>query len=200
MAIGLNWPTGARGTLLPRRNNEECIMWQIRASRGVLLLAIAAAWFVGDIVFGQDYRIERIASGLNQPTYLTQAPGDPANILYFSERTSNTIGGFGAVNQKGEKWKKKTTTRPRTLVLDLSSRLITNDDGLETFAFHPDFNTSGALGFHKLYVTSAQFPNPGNALDRVEEYTVGAGGTATLTRTILQYTNNTQNNHTVDWV
>jgi len=56
-------------------------MYQIRASRGVLLLATAAAWFAGDIVLGQDYRIVRIASGLNQPTYLTQAPGDPANIL-----------------------------------------------------------------------------------------------------------------------
>jgi len=125
--------------------------------------AAACPWVFAGSAFG--YRIERIASGLNQPTYLTQAPGDPANILYFSERTSNTIGGFGAVNQMGKIWKYDTTTRTKSLVLDLSSRLITNDDGLETFAFHPDFNTSGALGFHKLYVTSAQSPNPGNALD-----------------------------------
>src|SRR5436190_14525496 len=121
MEFGLNWPTGARGTLLPRRNNEECIMWQIRASRGVLLLATAAAWFAGDIVLGQDYRIVRIASGLNQPTYLTQAPGDPANILYYSERTANTLAGFGAVNQMGRIWRYDTDTGQKTLVVDLSS-------------------------------------------------------------------------------
>jgi hypothetical protein len=46
----------------------------------------------------QDYRVERIASGLNQPTYVTQAPGDPANVLYFTERTTNTQPGFNAVN------------------------------------------------------------------------------------------------------
>ena len=55
---------------------------QIALGTGLLFTAAAVAH--------AGYRIERIASGLNQPTYVTQAPGDPANIIYFAERTSNT--------------------------------------------------------------------------------------------------------------
>src|SRR5687768_1429954 len=63
--------------------------------RGIgFALVCTAAGMCGPAAFAQDYRIERIASGLNQPTYITQAPGDPANILYFTERTSNTLAGF----------------------------------------------------------------------------------------------------------
>ena len=67
--------------------------------------AFAVACAFGSVALAQDYRIERIASGLNQPTYVTQAPGDPANILYFTERTSNTIGGFGPVNDMCKVWR-----------------------------------------------------------------------------------------------
>ncbi len=148
----------------------------------------------------QTYRIERIASGLNQPTYVTQAPGDPTNILYYTERTSNTVGGFGALNQMGKVWRYDVATRIKTLVLDLSSRLVTNDDGLQTIAFSPDYDVVGAPTYHKMYVSSTRYPNPGNAENRVEEYTMNAGGSFDFARTILQYTNNAQNNHTVDWI
>jgi hypothetical protein len=50
----------------------------------------------------QEYRVERIASGLNQPTYVTQAPDDPANVLYFTERTSNTQPGFNTRQPDGQ--------------------------------------------------------------------------------------------------
>src|SRR5688500_17126186 len=125
----------------------------------------------------QDYRIERIASGLNQPTYITQAPGDPANILYFTERTSNTIAGFSPVNDMGKVWRYDVNTRSKTLVLDLSSREITNDDGLQTIAFSPDFNTPGTPTYRKMYVSSAEYPTPGGARSRVEEYTMSPSGT-----------------------
>jgi hypothetical protein len=171
--------------------------WGRLLSGSSALLAIAAA---DTIVHGQNYRLERIASGLNQPTYVTQAPGDPANVLYFTERTSNTIGGFSAVNQMGKVWRYDVETRTKTLVLDLSSRQVTNDDGLQTIAFSPDFNTVGAPTYHKMYASSAQYPNPGNALNRVEEYAMNPDGTFGSGRVILQYSNNTQNNHTVNWI
>ena len=145
-----------------------------------------------------NFRIERIASGLNQPTYVTQAPGDPANILYFTERTSNTIGGFGAVNQMGKIWRYDVSTRAKSLVLDLSDRTITNDDGLQTIAFSPDFNTPGSPGYRKMFVSLAEIGT--TALNKVEQYTISAGGSASFDRVILQYANNTQNNHTVDWI
>ncbi len=164
-----------------------------RSSFVLLVVALAAR-----VATGQSYHLERIAAGLNQPTFVTQAPGDAANILYFSERTSDTIGGFGAVNDMGKVWRYDVTTRNKSLVLDLSSREVTNDTGLQTIAFPPDFNVVGTPGYQKMYVSLAERGT--TALNKVEEYTIGPGGTATFSKMILQYANNAQNNHTVDWI
>jgi glucose/arabinose dehydrogenase len=86
---------------------------------------------------------------------------------------------------------------------------VFQDDGLQCVAFAPDFQTSG-----KMYVTSSQytgtqaFGSNGSgtqpvALNLVEEYTVNvaspSAATTTLSRSILNYTNNVGNNHTIDW-
>lgn len=164
--------------------------------------------------FALDYAIERIASGLAQPTYMTQAPGDPSNIIYYSTRITaptGTGGGFGTINQMGSIWRYDTTTRTSTQIMNLSYRQLTGDEGLESFAFSPDFNIPGAPGYQKLYVVSSTY-NGGTVspIERVEEYTangpngtvpVDASGHPIVSRTILQYTNvNSQPNHTVDWV
>ena len=90
--------------------------------RAACLYAATASLFAASSSFAA-YRIERIASGLDQPTFLTQAPGDPANILYFTERAAHdgagTFGGFGAVNNMGKVWRYDVNTRTRSLVLDL---------------------------------------------------------------------------------
>jgi hypothetical protein len=177
-----------------------------------LFLQIASA------TLAVDYAVERIASGLNQPTYVAQAPDDPSTVLYYSQRTTNTIQGFSVVNSMGGVYRYDTTTRTSTEVLDLSSRKVFNDDGLQTFAFNPDFNTKGSNGYGKIYVSSAEYTGSqavgsgGNSntlpTDRVEEFTVlnpdgtfkslsDAFGTR---RMILQYVNNAQNNHTIDWI
>src|SRR5688500_6979319 len=104
----------------------------------------------------QEYRVERIASGLSQPTYVTQAPGDPANVLYFTERTSDTRPGFQVVNPMGKVWRYDASTRQKTPVLDLSHRSVYEDAGLQTIAFSPDFNSPGAPTFGKMYVSSAE--------------------------------------------
>lgn len=153
--------------------------------------------------FARNYRIERIASGLNQPTYVTQAPNDPADILYFTERTRDANPGFGASNVMGRVWRYDVATRSKTLVLDLSSRNVTQDTGLQTIAFHPHFNAIGSPGYGKMYVSSAQVGT--TALNSVEEYTIDLAGpapsyAATFTRTLLQYQNNTQLNHTINWL
>lgn len=164
----------------------------------VLFLAVC-----GREATARNYRIERVASGLNQPTYVTQAPSDPANILYFTERTRDANPGFGAANVMGRVWRYDMTTRTKTMVLDLSSRSVTQDTGLQTIAFHPDFNVVGASGYGKMYVSSSQVGT--TALNRVEEYTVSLSGptpsyAASFTRTLLEYQNNAQLNHTIDWV
>ena len=155
----------------------------------------------------QGYRIERIASGLNQPTYVTQAPNDPANIIYFTERTRSANPGFGAANTMGRVWRYDTKTRTRTQVLDLSQYFVTNDTGLQTIAFHPEFNTPETPGYGKLYVSHAEArgSSNGTARNRVEEYTVNLSGpsptyAASFSRLLLQYDNNTENNHTINWI
>lgn len=153
-----------------------------------------------------DYHLERVTPVLNQPTYLTQAPGDPTNILYYTTRISSAVSGFNSVNTMGKVWRYDLNTRASTPVLHLSSRNVVNDDGLQTIAFHPDFTNTSAAGYGKLYVSSAQ--QGGTSQNRVEEFILlNPDGSFKTTnevfntaRIILQYTNSAQNNHTVDWI
>src|SRR5205085_2286763 len=83
--------------------------------------------------------------------------------------------------------------------------------GLVGFAFSPDFNTPGAAGYQKLYVSSSQFVNSNTPpIERVEEYIAsGPNGTvpvdvnnhAVVNNLVLQYNNIiAQQNHTIDWI
>jgi hypothetical protein len=167
-----------------------------------------------DFALAREYVIERIASGLAQPTYLAQAPGDPPNIIYYSTRITaadGTGGGFGTINVMGGIFRYDMNTRTSTHVMSLQHRQLTGDEGLVGFAFSPDFNTPGAPGYQKLYVSSSQFNGNGTSpTDRVEEYVVsGPGGTVPVdgrgrpivNRVVLEYVHvNTQQNHTVDWI
>ena len=159
-----------------------------------------------------DYHLERISPVLNQPTFLTQIPGDPTNIIYYTTRISSAASGFtpNPPNTMGKVWRYDLNTRVSTVVLDLSFRKVYNDDGLQTIAFHPDFNVLSSAGYGKMYVSSAEYIGPTNPpdgnvvpVDRVEEYFLNPANPAagaTILRTILQFTNNAQNNHTVGWV
>ena len=178
---------------------------RFHSRRSISISAIATLGPAAALALAQDYRVERIASGLNQPTFVTQAPGDPSNILYFTERTANAVAGFNAANQMGKVWRYDVNTRTKQLVLDLSSRSVTQDTGLTAIAFHPDFNIAGSDGFGKMYVSSSEAAAPAGPLNRIEEYTVapgGGGGTASLSRTILQYNNSGTafQNHTLNWI
>jgi hypothetical protein len=162
-----------------------------------------------------NYRVVRIASGLAQPTYVAQAPGDPANIIYYSTRitaANGTGGGFSAVKSMGGIFRYDMTTCTSTKVMDLSHRNLVGDEGLVGFAFSPDFNTQGAPGYRKLYVASSEYNGSFDVppTERVEEYTVdGPGGTVQVdgsgrpivSRLILQYDNILAGqNHTVNWI
>lgn len=189
-------------TRMQQRAVESGWAWQ---AVGNVIYGIAtivmASWLATTVASSADaqgYRLERIASGLNQPSYVTQAPGDPANILYYTERTSDTIGGFSVVNRMGKVWRYDVDTRSKELVLDLSNRRVIEDTGLQTIAFSPDFNTPGSPGYQKMYVSLAE--RGATALNKVEEYTIPSSGTASLDRVILQYSNTRLNNHTIDWI
>jgi hypothetical protein len=193
-----------------------------RHMRSVYLgVSICAGFLWAASSHAQDFKVERIASGLDQPNFMTQAPGDPSNIIYYTERSSSTLQGFSTVNHMGMvmRYDISQAATPGyigTPVIDLSSRKIFNDDGLEGMAFSPDFNVPGSPGFGKIYVSSSEYTgngafgssggsNNGVPTDRVEEYTTTnpsnpTTANTTFTRTILQYNNNGMNNHTIDWI
>ncbi len=164
----------------------------------------AAAW-------GLDFQVIRVAHGLSQPNEVVQVAGDPSNILYYTQRAANAAPGFSVVNTMGSVMRYDTSMASvpgyvGTPVITFSNRQVFNDDGLEGVAFSPDFNNPGTPGFGKIYVSSSTY-NGGSSLptNRVEEYTTTnpanpTTANTTFTRTILQYTNNAMNNHTIDQV
>src|SRR4051794_28543327 len=82
------------------------------------------------------YRIERIASGLNQPSSIAFAPGDN-NTMYILERSQNDDANLGKV------LKYDIATRTKSTVLDLGNRPlggVGSDLGAMCLAFHPEFN------------------------------------------------------------
>jgi glucose/arabinose dehydrogenase len=79
------------------------------------------------------FDVERVATGLNRPTYVGAAPGD-ADALWVLEQPGRVV------RLEGEK---------RTTVLDLTDRIKTgSEQGLLGIAFDPDYATSGTLYLH----------------------------------------------------
>jgi glucose/arabinose dehydrogenase len=161
------------------------------------LLVAAVLSFAINLSARAQYHLERISAVINQPNYITQAPGDPTNIIYFTTRMNATNS-----SRMGRICRYDVATRASTPVLDLSSRSICCDDGLQCIAFHPNFNLPGSNGYGKLYVSSAELAGTGPT-NRVEEYFLNPANPASgavFTRLILQYVGNGLNNHTADWL
>ena len=150
-----------------------------------MLTILAAIVSLATSADGQDFTVERVASGLDSPTYVTQAPGDD-NTLYITE-----LG--GAIKQ-----------------LDLSTGIVSTfhtveaanapgTGGLHTMAFHPDFQTNG-----KFYVARSLDPYGSfrTFVNRLDEYTVDGGGSVSLTRNLLEakHTSASDASHAIDWV
>jgi hypothetical protein len=191
---GLQFPSGLTSNMIRRRFQSTLCHC---AAAAISLFVILAA----NNCSAQSYRVVRIASGLAQPTYVAQAPGDPANVIYYSTRISaanGTGGGFSTIKNMGGIFRYDMNTRTSTPIMNLSYRTLTGDEGLVGFAFSPDFNTLGSPGYQKLYVSSSEYSNGASPIERVEEYTasgphgtvpVDGLGRAVVSRLILQYNN-----------
>jgi glucose/arabinose dehydrogenase len=182
---------------------------KFKSGRWCALLAGSA--FPASALAAVDFQVKLVASGLSQPNYVTQAPGETnPGILYYTERAASAVAGFSPVNEMGRIMRYDTSLSATpgyvgTPVIDLSAtRNITNDDGMEGMAFSPDFNNIGTPGFGKIYISSSTYPGGGAVpTNRVEEYTTTnpanpTTANTTFSRTILQYNNNSNNNHTID--
>src|SRR6476620_3813399 len=94
-----------------------------------------------------EYRIERIASEINQPSAAAFAPSDN-NTMYILERTQNNNVNMGKV------LKYDIATRTKTTILDLVGRAVGGGDsdlGATCLAFHPDFTNPASSGCQKFY-------------------------------------------------
>jgi glucose/arabinose dehydrogenase len=132
------------------------------------------------------FRIVPIKTGLNQPTHVAQAPGDTSSV-YIMERITP-----GSPTTMGRILKHDLATGTSSTFFNFSNvgTGISQDSGLLTMAFHPDFQTNG-----KFYVTlAASSPSISNQL---REYKM-VGGAPVLQRTMLSYSGTAI--HTIDWI
>lgn len=156
----------------------NCITRRCLKQRSLLAAAMFAAVLTGE---GQAaYTVQRVVGGLNQPMFVTQAPGDN-DSLYIVERSDpgNQLGRIRVFNLQ-------TQAFNPTPFLDVTGQ-ITSDGGLLSMTFHPQYQSNGLF-----YVTSNT--NGTNALD---EYQVVAG-VAQFQRRLLQYQNLNNVFHTIN--
>ncbi len=155
---------------------------RIEVLLGVCLLTLSAVSAEAAIL-----GLERVASGVSAPIFVTHAPGDTSR-LFIVERG----GGIRILNLG-------------TGVLQAAPFLTTTVDtsgegGLLGMAFHPDYFNSGAPGFGKFYLN---LTTGGPFTTRIVEYQVSATDpNAANTRTqreILSYVQ-PQTNHNGGWL
>ncbi|HEX6960582.1 MAG TPA: PQQ-dependent sugar dehydrogenase [Lacipirellula sp.] len=140
--------------------------------------AMVAALTIAAASSHAAYTVQRVVGGLNQPMFVTQAPGDNSS-LYIVERND---GG----NQLGRVRRYDLQSQTFTTFVDLTGA-ITSDGGVLSMAFHPDYQTNGLF-----YVTSNV-----NGSNRLDEYQ-HAGGISQFQRRLVQYNNLENVFHTIN--
>lgn len=125
-----------------------------------------------------------MVSGLNSPTYVTQAPGDN-DSLYITELGGSIM-----------KLDLTTGALSTFATIEASTHWTT---GLHTMTFHPDYQNNG-----KFYVARGLDPYGSftTFVNRVDEFVVDGGGTVSFSRNFLEeehlYVGN--GSHAIDWV
>jgi glucose/arabinose dehydrogenase len=121
------------------------------------------------------FSVERIATGLNRPTFVGAAPGDP-DALWVLEQPGRVLRLSGAGARTGTRPGGAAPTDPpaRRVVLDIADEVtLGGEQGLLGIAFHPDFATDRRLYLH--------WSGPRGAT-RVAELRMRADGTVDRTR------------------
>lgn len=135
-------------------------------ARAALAVAVAAA---GGSAAHAAYTVERVVGGLNQPIFMTQAPGDNTS-LYIVERAD-------ANSQLGKIRKYDLQTQGFTTFLDPNGTIV-SDGGLLSMTFHPEYQSTGLF-----YIVSNN-----SGVNSLDEYRTIAGS-PTFQRRLLQYQN-----------
>jgi glucose/arabinose dehydrogenase len=133
--------------------------------------------------------LQRVASGLSAPIFVTHAPGDRSR-LFIAQR-----GGAIRILDLN------TGTVLPTAFLTMTGLSQSGEGGFLGMAFHPDYFDEDAAGFGKFYV---KVTTSGSSLTvRIREFQVSAGdpnvANAGSLRDVLSYTN-PQSNHVGGWI
>jgi glucose/arabinose dehydrogenase len=154
----------------------------------ILGLVAGSCWFgLVQSASGAAVGLERVASGLNRPIYVTHAPGDEQRLFIVEKGGTIKIMDLatGAINST------PFLTVPDT---DASG----NEEGLLGLAFHPEYATNG-----KFYINVTVDDDGGVAATRthIREYTVSSNPDVALPTPIevLGY-NQPQENHNGGWL
>lgn len=124
------------------------------------------------------YTVERVVNGLNQPTFMTQAPNDNTS-LYIVERADSA-------SELGRIRKYDLQSHTFSTFVDLTGQ-ITSDGGVLGMTFHPDYQANGLF-----YVTSNI-----NGSNRLDEYKT-ISGVPQFQRRLVQYNNLANVFHTIN--
>jgi glucose/arabinose dehydrogenase len=153
-----------------------------------LCLLLVSGWIgLADHASGAAVGLQRVASGLNRPIYVTHAPGDEERLFIVEKGGTIRIMDIatGVINST------PFLTVPDT---DASG----NEEGLLGLAFHPDYADNG-----KFYINVTVDDDGGVAATRthIREYTVSPDPDIALAtpREVLAY-NQPQENHNGGWL
>jgi glucose/arabinose dehydrogenase len=161
-------------------------MWSFRASRYAILLAVFCAC---DAAFADIVGLQRVASGLSAPIFVTHAPGD-ASRLFIAQRG----GAIRILNLN-------TGMLQPTPFLTMTGIDTEGEGGFLGLAFHPNYATQGMPGFGKFYVSVTTDGSP--LTSRIREFEVSATdpnlANPSSVRDILSFPQ-PQANHNGGWI
>lgn len=188
--VGRRWRhiVGSRSSLESEKREKFGLIATWTRQRGGTVLSLnqrigllAASWVLACIAatsLQAAYTVQRVVNGLNQPMFMTQAPGDGTS-LYIVERADSG-------SQLGRIRKFDLQSQSLTTFLDLTGS-IASDGGVLSMTFHPNYQTNGLL-----YVTSNV-----NGDNRLDEYRT-ISGVPTFQRRLVQYSNLANVFHTIN--
>ncbi len=166
--------------LLCARRTPLCLLALLLASQPSSL-AVAA------------YKIQQIATGLDLPVHVTQAPGDLSSVYVVEQQTND----FLDMRSSGQIVKIDLATGAKTSFLRVQDIYKDPEGGLHTLAFHPDYDANG-----KFYISWVKNPTVGVAEPqlRLDEYQL-QGGVPIHTQRLFDLTNlDASGDHGINWI
>lgn len=153
--------------------------------RGVLyftLVGFSTLWTAGQ-ARALTLGLEPLITGIDRPSHVAQAPGDPGSLYVIEQRAGRIIN----VN---------LTTGVRSTVLTFTGFDTTIEGGVHTMAFHPQFEQNGLFYVSWLEDGGTGIGDYGN----VDEFQL-VGGVGEFSQRILRHQiRDASSTHGLDWV